>query len=88
MLLPLPIPSADLDQVLQRSLDTGVEKIIVTAGSLEESHQALDFVQSKGISFKLGKKSPFLWPIISSQCCLKSKSFYHCGVPSNPVLGV
>eukprot|EP00455_Lapot_gusevi_P001488 TRINITY_DN10593_c0_g2_i1.p1 TRINITY_DN10593_c0_g2~~TRINITY_DN10593_c0_g2_i1.p1 ORF type:complete len:359 (-),score=38.12 TRINITY_DN10593_c0_g2_i1:166-1122(-) len=36
----------DIDTVLDRAKAAGVEKILVTAGSLEESKQALDFVRN------------------------------------------
>ena len=38
----------DLDKVLQRSWDVGVEKIFITAGNLEEARKALKLAQSDG----------------------------------------
>ena len=37
----------DVDAVLARAADAGVERLIVTAGSLEESRKALDFVRAR-----------------------------------------
>ena len=36
----------DVNSILARAADAGVERIIVTAGSLEESKAALDFVRT------------------------------------------
>ena len=37
----------DIDAVLSRAADAGVERAIVTAGSLDESRQALEFVRTR-----------------------------------------
>ena len=37
----------DVDAVLARAADAGVERLIVTAGNLEESRRALEFVRAQ-----------------------------------------
>jgi TatD DNase family protein len=39
---------SDFDLMLKRAFDQGLQKIIVTAGSLEESKSALELVQKYG----------------------------------------
>lgn len=41
-----PRHEADLDDVLQRAFDGGLEKIVVTAGSLEESRRAVELART------------------------------------------
>lgn len=41
---------SDLGDVLQRSWDTGLEKVIITGGSLSESREAIKLAQQNGIS--------------------------------------
>ena len=41
-----PRHEADLDDVLQRAFDGGLEKIVVTAGSLEESKRAVELART------------------------------------------
>lgn len=38
----------DLDQVLQRAWAAGVQRIIITAGNLEDAHRALELAQTDG----------------------------------------
>jgi Tat protein secretion system quality control protein TatD with DNase activity len=42
---------ADLDAVLARAWAAGLEKIIITAGNLEESKAALELARSDGMGF-------------------------------------
>lgn len=42
---------ADLNHVLDRAWDIGMEKIIVTVGTLNESKEALELVSKDGIFF-------------------------------------
>lgn len=44
---------ADLENVLKRSWDGGLSKIIITGGNLEESEKALELAKTDGIIFKL-----------------------------------
>lgn len=39
----------DLEAVLQRAWNTGMQKMIVTGGSLEDSREALDLANSHGL---------------------------------------
>lgn len=39
---------ADLQQVLERSWEAGLSKIIITAGNLEDSRKALELAQQDG----------------------------------------
>lgn len=39
----------DLKQVLERSWESGLEKIIITGGNLEESKKALELARSNGV---------------------------------------
>lgn len=41
LILPLPRSADDYDAVLQRAWDVGVERIMITAGRLQEVHEAL-----------------------------------------------
>lgn len=41
--------AADLEQVLQRSWESGIKKIIITGTSLSESKTALDLSKTSGI---------------------------------------
>lgn len=40
---------ADLEQVLKRSWNAGLERIIITGGNLEESQKALKLADTDGI---------------------------------------
>lgn len=40
----------DLDEVLKRSWENGLEKIIITGGSLEDAKAALEMAQKDGNS--------------------------------------
>lgn len=42
----------DLDKVLERSWNNNLSKIIITAGSLEESKKALEIAKTDGASFE------------------------------------
>lgn len=46
---------ADLNHVLNRAWDIGMEKIIVTVGTLNESKEALELISKDGI-FSLNKE--------------------------------
>ncbi|XP_065839982.1 deoxyribonuclease TATDN1-like [Oscarella lobularis] len=51
----------DLDQVLKRARDHGVDKIVVTGGSLEDSQSALDLAKSAVVVEKDGISMPQLY---------------------------
>ena len=62
---------SDFDLMLKRSFEQGVEKIIVTAGSLEESKQSIELTQKYGkLNHKIKTKKI-------------RKSFYNCRSSSN-----
>jgi TatD DNase family protein len=51
----------DLQQVLQRSWNAGLKKIIITGGNLKESQMALSVATNDGFSFEKNEKKLFCY---------------------------
>ena len=72
----------DLDTVLQRAWDGGVQRIIITAGNLEDAHHALQLAQTDGNAAPPSSKPP------QHMTPFHRAPVLHCGLPSNALWGV
>ena len=73
---------ADLPAVLQRARDTGVEKMMVTGGNLEESRQVVAEEETQVIMY-CGEQESSRASQVSP-----GSSVRHCGLSPHPLYGV